>query len=146
MSLREMVVKQNGQCFYCKVEMLVQPNGGFSKRAKKRHGPNHRYRIATKEHLHRRCEGGSNDSANLVAACMLCNSQRDWHSPLVWSNAKFRKRVAVYRNKRRKTWKLRRARVTKTKQFVVKRRLFQIIEKVDSVFTHCMLTLVSGPV
>lgn len=39
------------------------------------------WRQATKEHLHRQCEGGTNRKSNIVKACAYCNSTRGHATP-----------------------------------------------------------------
>lgn len=67
--------RQKGRCFYCRVLMWCEDAKSFVAR----------FRISlraarqltcTAEHLVPRCKGGSDDAANIVAACRRCNQMR----------------------------------------------------------------------
>ncbi len=67
--------RQAGRCYYCNlamweadVETFARATGLSVKAALSRQ--------STAEHLQARCEGGSNASENIVAACRLCNQRR----------------------------------------------------------------------
>lgn len=68
--------QQTGRCYYCGCPMWT--NNDIEKFAKK-------YSISTEqakklqctaEHLVARCDGGSNEQSNIVAACYFCNQNR----------------------------------------------------------------------
>ena len=64
--------------------------------ARKRHG----WRKATREHLIRKCDGGSDDLCNLALACAFCNSHRGEHEPEIWAIAV----LAMVRVRRHPCW------------------------------------------
>lgn len=75
-----------GECFYCGRPTWCEHHE--SKRvAKARLGlatyRELRYRRATREHLHRRADGGMNGLHNLVLACNACNVARQTKPVLV---------------------------------------------------------------
>ena len=43
------------------------------------------WRKATREHLIRRCDGGSDDPCNIALACAYCNSHRGDAKPEIWA-------------------------------------------------------------
>lgn len=55
---------QNGNCIYCRLPMLLTAQEGPVAL------------LCTAEHLHARCDGGSDSPKNIVAACRHCNSKR----------------------------------------------------------------------
>ncbi len=65
-------LQQHGRCIYCDVAIwLHSPSelpGISARRAC--------LLQATAEHKHARCDGGSNSSSNIAAACWYCNSHR----------------------------------------------------------------------
>lgn len=69
----------NGECFYCGVETWV-PVHESKKAAKERLGIKTfrelHARMASREHLHRRAEGGADTVQNLVLSCNQCNTSR----------------------------------------------------------------------
>lgn len=63
---------QSGRCYYCKGLMATGDISQFAKQ----HGLSEcqaRRRQCTAEHLHARCDGGTNCRTNIVAACWHCN-------------------------------------------------------------------------
>lgn len=67
---------QGRQCCYCETHMRHS------------HGGTQFPNSETIEHLHRKCEGGSNDIRNKALACYECNTGRgdvDW---LTWKSFK----------------------------------------------------------
>ena len=66
---------QNGLCYYCNQPMWLDNSEEYRRtyRVTKKQA---RHRQATAEHLIAKSDGGSNSSANLVAACQFCNSRR----------------------------------------------------------------------
>lgn len=88
----------NWRCCYCGVRLL-SPSG----KARETHayfaneigvslrdGIALKSRVATIEHILRRCDGGTNEYSNLAAACTWCNSSRQdrdaevWFDQVVW--------------------------------------------------------------
>lgn len=72
---------QQGECFYCGGATWLHGGGESKAQARARLGVTGpraelRQRQATKEHLHRISDGGSNDLGNLVMACADCNGRR----------------------------------------------------------------------
>jgi len=126
---------QDGRCYYCNIEMFIPPKKKKLRRVKQY------WRAATFEHLHRRCNGGSNKAENIVLACHGCNGARDYHSPTVWGNADFRNRVDRYR-RFRKTSNIRRRKTSVR----IRRYVLRSIEKLDSMVSHLWLTLTSKSV
>lgn len=66
---------QNGQCHYCRQPMWREAIDDFATQ----HGISTnqaRQLQATAEHLQARCDGGSSERQNLVAACRFCNQHR----------------------------------------------------------------------
>lgn len=64
--------RQHGRCHYCGVQMwLASPAElpGVSTPAARR-------LQCTAEHLQAQCDGGGDEPANIVAACLLCNRTR----------------------------------------------------------------------
>ena len=63
--------RQGGRCFYCQLPMWVaQKDSEVSAKI----AP---WQLqCTAEHLIARCDGGSNDPDNIVAACRFCNMTR----------------------------------------------------------------------
>lgn len=67
------------QCMYCEAEMFFPDDGGvdgFAHRAGITVSMALRRR-ASREHLHRRADGGSNKKENLGLACTWCNNFRE---------------------------------------------------------------------
>ena len=96
--LRAAVI-QNYQCFYCAGPMWVSDPIGFAAKYSLS-ARQARLLQCTAEHLKPRCEGGSNVSCNVVAACLLCNSRRH-RSLRPLDPQSFRKRVQWARLKGR---------------------------------------------
>lgn len=70
---------QGGRCFYCAgLTYLVgrETRREACERLKTTKGGLQKIYRATIEHLHRRCEGGTNALANLRMACLYCNTTR----------------------------------------------------------------------
>lgn len=69
---------QNGECFYCGLPTWLQ--GEDVRKFQGKHGiatlDRARKREATREHLHRRADGGRNAFPNFLMACLGCNSER----------------------------------------------------------------------
>ena len=72
---RKAFQRQNGRCWYCNSPIWENNPTDFAAQ--------HTLTLAqarllqsTAEHLHARCDGGGNQAANIVAACLLCNSTR----------------------------------------------------------------------
>lgn len=66
---------QGGRCFYCTVLMWTDDCTAFARR----HGLSPRlakWLQCTAEHLQARQDGGRDFSANIAAACRLCNHRR----------------------------------------------------------------------
>lgn len=66
---------QSERCYYCGYQMWQSSPGSFAKRL----GLSIRQALqlrCTAEHLHAKCDGGSDTKANIAAACWLCNSRR----------------------------------------------------------------------
>lgn len=77
---------QGGLCFYCGDD--TWPGSAESiDDAKKRLNVSTRKQVhrrrATREHLKRRADGGTNEAANLVMACQECNVSREAKHPLL---------------------------------------------------------------
>jgi len=66
---------QNGLCYYCRQPMWIDGLGDFAKRFGLSLRNSARFRC-TAEHLHARCEGGTDVQYNIVAACLYCNQTR----------------------------------------------------------------------
>ena len=66
---------QNGKCFYCGIPMWLAGITDHFFRGKISEKAMSRIRCTT-EHLQARCDGGSNATENLVAACHFCNQAR----------------------------------------------------------------------
>jgi len=67
--------RQLGRCHYCNVSMWIDNLPEFASK----HGLSlglARPLQCTAEHLHARCDGGSDSQTNIVAACRLCNWRR----------------------------------------------------------------------
>ena len=86
--------EQNWRCCYCGVRMFAGepmecamaycvanrlPSSNPKKVAKLL-----RWRLATVEHLLRRCDGGGNERGNLASACGWCNSNRQDRTSTDW--------------------------------------------------------------
>lgn len=97
MSLRENRVhaynRQNGRCFYCQWPMwerAFEPEDHAMTRinAVRSHKGNPVANLqsfeCTAEHLERRADGGGDTNANIVAACLDCNSARSGTAPSDW--------------------------------------------------------------
>lgn len=67
--------KQSGHCYYCKAPTWLSSKEGFANQYRITESDASRLQC-TAEHLIARCEGGSNDSDNIVAACLFCNTKR----------------------------------------------------------------------
>ncbi|WP_417688586.1 HNH endonuclease [Pseudidiomarina sp.] len=67
--------KQHFRCYYCGHPMWHPNDKNF---ARKHHlSPKQaRWFRCTAEHVHAKCDGGSNEASNIVAACWLCNQRR----------------------------------------------------------------------
>lgn len=69
-------VKQLGCCYYCGVPMIK--GSSFSTFCQKYSLTEHEAQMlqCTAEHLVARCDGGTDNDENVVAACLRCNSSR----------------------------------------------------------------------
>jgi hypothetical protein len=66
---RAAFIEQDRCCYYCERRMWWSSPGEL--------GPRLDLNLkCTAEHLHARCDGGSNSRANIVAACLRCNAGR----------------------------------------------------------------------
>lgn len=74
-SRRDAFLRQGGKCFYCSVRMWLTTPQELGL-AGELHSSGYRRLRCTAEHLRARCDGGSNESANVVAACAHCNGTR----------------------------------------------------------------------
>ncbi len=90
---------QEGRCFYCTSEMLLESPDDFMHR----HGLSRveaaRFQC-TAEHLIPRQDGGGNALANIVAACLFCNQKR--HARAVPLSADPYKQFVIKRLRRSK--------------------------------------------
>lgn len=75
-------LRQNGCCYYCKMQMWEHNHQGFARR--------HKLTLievaalrCTAEHLIPKSEGGKGTKKNIVAACLDCNNDRHRCHPLV---------------------------------------------------------------
>ena len=74
------LIKQSHCCYYCGFPMWDNDPIPFI--SKYGVSPAQAQRVrCTAEHLRARCEGGSNASQNIVAACQFCN--QTWHKARV---------------------------------------------------------------
>jgi len=76
--------EQDGRCWYCGELMSLS----FARR------DNIWPRSATLEHLHRRVDGGGNNRANLVLACLECNVRRGERDPGTYREMRSDRRMA----------------------------------------------------
>jgi hypothetical protein len=67
--------KQLGQCYYCRHPMWLTNRKEFANKYNISELEADRFRC-TAEHLLARCDGGKDDSKNIVAACYFCNNSR----------------------------------------------------------------------
>ena len=78
--LRQKMFKaQGGKCCYCSVSVIIPTRQGRGKR------------VATIEHLQRKCEGGKSIPDNLAISCQECNNNRgqvDWLTYKTWHEDK----------------------------------------------------------
>ncbi|MBU1566066.1 MAG: HNH endonuclease [Proteobacteria bacterium] len=66
---------QAGRCYYCESIMWLDKKEDFA--ADHKIGISEAEKLkCTAEHLIARCDGGKNNQSNIVAACLLCNSER----------------------------------------------------------------------
>jgi len=121
--------QQGGKCYYCGIQTTLRTGKRGSVKSD----------TATKEHLHRKCDGGLHDMDNLVMACRGCNTGRNEHPPELWRSNAFRSRVAVYRSIRKK-YKSKRYHKTFGARFI--RSVFNYFEKIDGNITKNILTTV----
>ena len=80
---------QAGKCCYCEAQMYRSRSN--KRKTARKHGLSLKgfdRRLATLEHLKRRCEGGSNHPDNLALACQECNSTRGARSWLEFKTIK----------------------------------------------------------
>jgi 5-methylcytosine-specific restriction endonuclease McrA len=80
MNLAALFDMQAGECFYCGRPTWLAASGEAMMKAKDRLGlktrTQVRERAATREHLRRRADGGTNAAGNIVMACASCNNRR----------------------------------------------------------------------
>lgn len=88
--LRERWTEQEGRCFYCeRVTWLWEAEFPHAKYLDVR-------TQATREHLVRRVDGGTNEDENIVMACQECNSHRGSATADEWLEAKEREADANF--------------------------------------------------
>ena len=76
--LRDRWTEQEGRCFYCEVRTWLWE-------AEYPHGKYFDQKLqATREHLVRQVDGGTNENENIVMACADCNSTRNEHTADEW--------------------------------------------------------------
>jgi hypothetical protein len=68
-------LRQLGRCYYCRQPMWLTDLESFRLQLGLSDGQARQLKC-TAEHLTARCAGGSDSSANVVAACMSCNYRR----------------------------------------------------------------------
>lgn len=85
----EAQVRRGAICFYCEARLVAPP--------RQKEGTAQRFprRMATREHLVRRCEGGGNEPGNTVLACFECNTRRQDTPWRVWRAIRRPKFVAA---------------------------------------------------
>ncbi|KAB2891612.1 MAG: HNH endonuclease [Desulfobulbaceae bacterium] len=83
---------QKGLCFYCNKPMWEENIQEFSSRNGLTIKQAYRLRC-TAEHLIARCDGGTDSSRNIVAACLRCNQSRHRTRKQAPSPTIYRKRV-----------------------------------------------------
>jgi hypothetical protein len=66
---------QNGLCYYCERPMWFADAKDFRRRYNLTRAEARALRC-TAEHLRARCDGGSDEAANIAAACLHCNQAR----------------------------------------------------------------------
>lgn len=71
----EAFIRQQGRCFYCNFPMWLDSPATYATKHKLTKGEVNRFQC-TAEHLHARQDGGQNNQANIVAACLFCNQKR----------------------------------------------------------------------
>ena len=80
--------KQLGRCYYCRSLMWLTNRKEFAKKNNLSKLEANRFQC-TAEHLLARCDGGKDDSKNIVAACHFCNNSRHRKkTPLDFDNYK----------------------------------------------------------
>lgn len=85
------MIEQKGRCYYCDLPMWDN-SSHLSAGGKKRTASLKPALRCTAEHLLARCDGGKDAAANIVAACMFCNTRRHMRKqPL--SPEKYRRHV-----------------------------------------------------
>ena len=72
---RRALIKQNYRCYYCGFPIWDRDLPSFVT-AYRVSIPEARLRQGTAEHLVPRCQGGTDDEHNIVAACRFCNTTR----------------------------------------------------------------------
>lgn len=77
-------MEQRGVCFYCGAQTWLT----ISVTREDRMSRHRRQQRATREHLVRRADGGSDDDSNIVMACDGCNSSRGETSVEEWLRVK----------------------------------------------------------
>ena len=83
--LRNLFNLQGGVCYYCLREAWhweIETLEAFAARAGLGWYDVVKYRMATREHLIKRQDGGTNQNFNVVMACAWCNNQRGDRSVL----------------------------------------------------------------
>lgn len=81
-SILRLVSRDGSACIYCEAEMWVSEAEKIQSFAT-RHGITNKAaksRRATREHLVRQADGGTDAAANLMLACVFCNSWRNERS------------------------------------------------------------------
>lgn len=69
----------NHRCCYCGVALIDVTDEIIGQLT-----PRLRYRCATLEHIIRKADGGTDQCANLTAACYWCNTHRNDLAALLW--------------------------------------------------------------
>lgn len=83
--LRDLFIMQEGYCYYCTRESWhheFETIESFAGRHKIGTADVRKFRLATREHLIKRQDGGTNQAFNVVMACAWCNSNRGDRSVL----------------------------------------------------------------
>lgn len=82
-SLVHLVNRHGRNCHYCGCELMIPDGQG--RMPQDATWDEFKWRRASREHLQKRCEGGTKSAQNLVLACVWCNSNRHDHPPEIWA-------------------------------------------------------------
>lgn len=88
-----LIERHGGRCFWCGCKCEYAPD------------LSHRDTAPTKDHLHRKADGGASTMNNLVLACRKCNNER--HSKRGWKpkrEAALHEALAIYSGDFTKGW------------------------------------------